>query len=79
MQAATRTLRSKRRSCRRAPPSRENLIFPDVLARMYILKSEPQLGLPAEPTLLPGEKGFGNEKIMREAELRALAYLFKLR
>jgi len=31
------------------------------------------------PTLLRGDKGFGNEKIMREAELRALAYLFKLR
>jgi len=31
------------------------------------------------PTLLRGDKGFGNEKIMRVAELRALAYLFKLR
>ena len=31
------------------------------------------------PTLLRGDKGFGNEKILREAELRALAYLFKLR
>ena len=31
------------------------------------------------PTLLRGDKGFRNEKIMREAELRALAYLFKLR
>ena len=31
------------------------------------------------PTVLRGDKGFGNEKIMREAELRALAYLFKLR
>src|ERR1700677_167652 len=31
------------------------------------------------PTLLRGDKGSGNEKIMREAELRALAYLFKLR
>ena len=31
------------------------------------------------PTLLRGDKGFGNEKIMREAELRALAYLFNLR
>ena len=31
------------------------------------------------PTLLRGDKGFGNEKIMREAELRALAYFFKLR
>jgi hypothetical protein len=31
------------------------------------------------PTLLRGDKGFGNEKIMREAELRGLAYLFKLR
>ena len=31
------------------------------------------------PTLLRGDKGFGAEKIMREAELRALAYLFNLR
>ena len=31
------------------------------------------------PTLLRGDKGFGNEKILREAALRALAYLFKLR
>ena len=31
------------------------------------------------PTLLRGDKSFGNEKIMREAELRELAYLFKLR
>ena len=31
------------------------------------------------PTLLRGDNGFGNEKIMREAELRALTYLFKLR
>ena len=31
------------------------------------------------PALLRGDKGFGNEKIMREAELRELAYLFKLR
>ena len=31
------------------------------------------------PTLLRGDKGFGNEGIMREAELRALPYLFKLR
>lgn len=31
------------------------------------------------PTLLRGDNGFGNEKIMREAERRELAYLFKLR
>src|SRR5271170_996840 len=31
------------------------------------------------PTLLRGDKGFGNEKVMRDAELRALSYLFKLR
>jgi len=31
------------------------------------------------PTLVRGDNGFGNEKIMREAELRALPYLFKLR
>jgi hypothetical protein len=31
------------------------------------------------PTLLRGDNGFGNENIMREAEQRELAYLFKLR
>jgi len=31
------------------------------------------------PGLLRGDKGFGNEGIMREAEGRGLAYLFKLR
>ena len=31
------------------------------------------------PALLRGDNGFGNEKIMREAEQRELAYLFKLR
>src|SRR5271166_4729419 len=31
------------------------------------------------PSLLRGDKGFGNEGIMREAERRALPYLFKLR
>jgi hypothetical protein len=31
------------------------------------------------PTLLRGDSGFGNEGIMREAEARGLAYLFKLR
>ena len=31
------------------------------------------------PTLLRGDCGFGNEGIMREAEARGLAYLFKLR
>ena len=31
------------------------------------------------PTLLRGDAGFGNEPIMREAESRGLAYLFKLR
>jgi len=31
------------------------------------------------PTLLRGDKGFGNEAIMREAEQRGLAYVFKLR
>src|SRR5450631_1072530 len=31
------------------------------------------------PTLLRGDTGFGNEPIMREAEQRGLAYLFKLR
>ena len=31
------------------------------------------------PTLLRGDAGFGNEPIMREAEQRGLAYLFKLR
>lgn len=31
------------------------------------------------PTLLRGDSGFGNEPIMREAEQRGLAYLFKLR
>jgi hypothetical protein len=31
------------------------------------------------PSLLRGDKGFGNEGIMREAEGRALPYLFKLR
>jgi hypothetical protein len=31
------------------------------------------------PTLLRGDMGFGNEPIMREAEQRGLAYLFKLR
>src|ERR1019366_7273975 len=31
------------------------------------------------PTLLRGDCGFGNEPIMREAEHRGLAYLFKLR
>jgi hypothetical protein len=31
------------------------------------------------PTLLRGDKGFGNEGIMREAEQRELPYLFKLR
>jgi hypothetical protein len=31
------------------------------------------------PTLLRGDNGFGNEKIMREAERRTLPYLFKLR
>ena len=31
------------------------------------------------PTLLRGDCGFGNEPIMREAEQRGLAYLFKLR
>jgi len=31
------------------------------------------------PSLLRGDKGFGNEGIMREAERRALPYLFNLR
>src|ERR1039457_5224717 len=31
------------------------------------------------PALLRGDCGFGNEPIMREAEQRGLAYLFKLR
>ena len=31
------------------------------------------------PSLLRGDKGFGNEGIMGEAERRALPYLFKLR
>jgi len=31
------------------------------------------------PSLLRGDKGFGNERIMSEAERRALPYLFKLR
>ena len=31
------------------------------------------------PTLLRGDAGFGNEPIMREAERRGVAYLFKLR
>ena len=31
------------------------------------------------PTLLRGDNGFGNEGVMREAEQRELAYLFKLR
>ena len=31
------------------------------------------------PSLLRGDKGFGNEGIMAEAERRALPYLFKLR
>ena len=31
------------------------------------------------PTLLRGDSGFGSEPIMREAEQRGLAYLFKLR
>jgi len=31
------------------------------------------------PSLLRGDCGFGNEPIMREAEQRGLAYLFKLR
>ena len=31
------------------------------------------------PTLLRGDKGFGNEAIMREAEQRRLPFLFKLR
>src|SRR5271167_4860497 len=31
------------------------------------------------PSLLRGDKGFGNEAIMREAEMRALPYVFKLR
>src|SRR5580704_9609483 len=31
------------------------------------------------PALLRGDSGFGNEGIMREAEARGLAYLFKLR
>jgi hypothetical protein len=31
------------------------------------------------PSLLRGDKGFGNEQIMRGAEQRALPYLFKLR
>ena len=31
------------------------------------------------PTLLRGDKGFGNEATMREAEQRRLPYLFKLR
>src|SRR5208283_1853066 len=31
------------------------------------------------PALLRGDRGFGNEKIMREAEARQLPYLFKLR
>jgi hypothetical protein len=31
------------------------------------------------PTVLRGDNGFGNENIMREAEQRELAYLFKLR
>lgn len=31
------------------------------------------------PTLLRGDAGFGNEPIMREAEARGVAYLFKLR
>jgi hypothetical protein len=31
------------------------------------------------PALLRGDSGFGNEPIMREAEQRGLAYLFKLR
>ena len=37
-----------------------------------------RIGRECWPTLLRGDKGFGNEKIMREAELRALAYLIKL-
>jgi len=38
-------------------------------------------GLPRDlwPTLLRGDSGYGNEGIMREAEARGLAYLFKLR
>jgi hypothetical protein len=31
------------------------------------------------PVLLRGDKGFGNEGVMREAEMRGLPYLFKLR
>jgi hypothetical protein len=31
------------------------------------------------PALLRGDKGFGNEGVMREAEMRGLPYLFKLR
>ena len=31
------------------------------------------------PALLRGDSGFGNEGVMREAEARGLAYLFKLR
>ena len=31
------------------------------------------------PALLRGDRGFGNEEIMREAEARELAFLFKLR
>ena len=31
------------------------------------------------PVLLRGDAGFGNDPIMREAEQRGVAYLFKLR
>jgi hypothetical protein len=38
-----------------------------------------RIGRDQWPALLRGDAGFGNETIMREAEQRALAYLFKLR
>jgi hypothetical protein len=38
-----------------------------------------RIGRDCWPTLLRGDNGFGNENIMREAEQRELAYLFKLR
>jgi len=38
-----------------------------------------RLGRDCWPTLLRGDNGWGNEGVMREAEQRALPYLFRLR
>jgi hypothetical protein len=38
-----------------------------------------RLGPGGQPVLLRGDNGWGNEGIMREAEQRGQAYLFRLR